>query len=378
MGIFFGSGLSKAAQACIWTDGSEYAHRLGGPSIMRRTALLALAAGLALLLALVLRHGPASILAAMAVAGWSILLVTAYHLLPLLLDTVSWGLLIPPARRPGLGLLFTARWVTESINTLLPVAQIGGHVARARLVTGRGREAPLGAAESGATVTVDVTISVLTQFVFALTGLLFTVPYLVSAGDRLRFWGGLVLGGLVLTAFVLAQRAGLFTAAARLLQGLTKGRRMSGLMGGARAMDAHIQAIYARRGRLAASSVLRLLAWVSKSGESWLALHFLGVQATLVDALVIEALSTAATSAAFMVPGGLGVREGSILLLGRLMGITPEVALALALIKRAREVLLGVPGLAAWLWLEGRGWLGRGVGARHAAGEGTCAGDQRS
>lgn len=332
-------------------------------------------AGLALLLALVLRHGPAGIMAALAVAGWSILWVAAYHLLPLTMDTFGWALLMPRGRGPGLGGLLVARWVAESINTLLPAAQVGGHVARAKLVTGRFGRAPLGPAESGATVTVDVTVSVLTQFAFALMGLLLTLPYLSGSGDRLRFWGGLALGALLLAGFVLAQRAGMFTAGARLLQGLAGGRRLSGLLGGAKAMDARIRAIYADRGRLAASTGLRLLSWLAKSGESWLALHFLGVRASLWDALVIEALSTAATSAAFMIPGGLGVREGSILLLGRLMGITPEVALALALIKRAREIILGLPGLAVWLWLEGRGWLGREPGTDKATqGHGQAAG----
>lgn len=336
---------------------------------MRRTAFLAMAAGLGLLLALVLRHHPAGIVAALGVAGWSVLWVTAYHLLPLVLDTAGWALLMPRGRGLGFGLLFITRWITESINTLLPAAQVGGHIVRARLASGRGRR-PIGPAESGASVTVDVTVSVLTQFAFALIGLLFTLPYLADGGDRLRFWGGLAIGALILAGFVLAQRAGMFTAGARLLQGLSGGRRLSGLLGGARTMDASIRAIYADRGRLAASAAIRFAAWLIKSGESWLALHFLGVRASLWDALVMEALSTAATSAAFMVPGGLGVREGSILLLGNMMGITPEISLALALIKRAREIILGLPGLAVWLWLEGRTWLGReaatpGVGPEH-------------
>ena len=34
--------------------------------------------------------------------------------------------------------------------------------------------------------------------------------------------------------------------------------------------------------------------------------------------------------------------------LGRLFGFTPDVALALSLAKRVRELALGVPGLVAW------------------------------
>ncbi|EMG39078.1 putative membrane protein [Desulfocurvibacter africanus PCS] len=339
---------------------------------MKRTALFALAAGLALLLALVLRHGPSGILAALAVAGWSILWVAAYHLLPLFLDTLGWAMTMPRGRGPGLGVLLLARWVAESFNTLLPVAQVGGHVARAKLVAGRGGpDTALSPSESGATVTVDVTLGLVTQFAFALAGVLATLPYLGASGDRLRLWGGAGFGALLLAGFVLAQRAGMFTAAAQVLQGLTRGRRLTALLGEAKAMDTHIRATYAAKGRLALAAGLRLLGWLSKSGESWLALHFLGVPATLGDALVLEALSTAAASAAFMVPGGLGVREGSILLLGGMLGITPEVALALALIKRAREMILGAPGLAVWLWIEARGWR-----SRHGKGQSQSAPDR--
>ena len=53
----------------------------------------------------------------------------------------------------------------------------------------------------------------------------------------------------------------------------------------------------------------------------------------------------AVRGAAFAIPGALGVQEGGYLLLAPLAGLHPDTALALSLAKRAREVLLGVPGL---------------------------------
>jgi hypothetical protein len=35
-------------------------------------------------------------------------------------------------------------------------------------------------------------------------------------------------------------------------------------------------------------------------------------------------------------------------MLGRVLGLGPETALALSLAKRVREVVLGIPGLIAW------------------------------
>jgi hypothetical protein len=81
--------------------------------------------------------------------------------------------------------------------------------------------------------------------------------------------------------------------------------------------------------------------------------------AGLREALLLEGLGQAVRSAAFAVPGALGVQEGGYVLIGGMFGLSPQLALALSLIKRVRELLLGLPGLAAWQLLEGRRlWVG--------------------
>ena len=46
-------------------------------------------------------------------------------------------------------------------------------------------------------------------------------------------------------------------------------------------------------------------------------------------------------------PGALGVQEGGFLVVGGLVGLPPELALALALVRRARDVIIFVPALIA-------------------------------
>jgi len=60
----------------------------------------------------------------------------------------------------------------------------------------------------------------------------------------------------------------------------------------------------------------------------------------------------------FAVPGAFGVQEGGILLLGAMLGIPPETALALAMVKRVREFAMGVPAIIGWSLMETR-WLQR-------------------
>ena len=47
------------------------------------------------------------------------------------------------------------------------------------------------------------------------------------------------------------------------------------------------------------------------------------------------------------------MQEASYALLGPLFGIAPPTAIALSLLKRARDVALGVPILLAWQFAEG-------------------------
>ncbi len=62
----------------------------------------------------------------------------------------------------------------------------------------------------------------------------------------------------------------------------------------------------------------------------------------------------AASSAAFVVPGALGVQEAAFLAAGSAVGLPASVALAAALFRRARDVLVFVPALVAWQAEEGR------------------------
>ncbi|MGA9369175.1 MAG: lysylphosphatidylglycerol synthase domain-containing protein, partial [Steroidobacteraceae bacterium] len=102
---------------------------------------------------------------------------------------------------------------------------------------------------------------------------------------------------------------------------------------------------YRRGKRAAASFALSLTGWLVGTGEVYLALRLLGSPVDWRDALLLESLGQAIRGAAFAIPGALGVQEGGYLLLAPFAGLAPHAALALSFAKRAREILLGIPGL---------------------------------
>src|SRR5205823_2662918 len=102
------------------------------------------------------------------------------------------------------------------------------------------------------------------------------------------------------------------------------------------------------RAALAWSLSLHLTSWLGHAAEVWLTLWLMGAPTGPGEALILESLSLAARSTAFLIPSGWGAQEASLVALASVTGLSAETALALGLVKRAREFAVGLPGLAAW------------------------------
>ncbi len=328
---------------------------------MKRATLLALAVGVVLFVALVIHYGGVSLAAAVAAAGWGLLWVTVYRFLTITTDALGWRALFVGSARPALGALVRIRWIGESVNSLLPVAQVGGDLARARLATHLGVSGP----EAGATVVVNLTLDLVTQVLYALIG----AGLMVKAGGvETRGWLiGLLVAVLAVTGFYVVQRQAPFQKLAGVFRVLLGGRLWDSLAGDASQLDRNIAILYGCRKEVMICGAWCMITWLLNTGETWLALYYLGAPVSLAKALILESLGTAVRSAAFAIPGGLGVQEGGFVVLGSQLGLTPQISLALALVKRVRELLVGGPGLVAWTMAERRS-LSRLLGLRAARG----------
>jgi putative membrane protein len=311
-------------------------------------ALLAIA-GLALAVTLFAREDVGDIVALVIAAGPGLVLAALFHVLPMIANACAWGRLLPELQRPGVRVLTWATWVRESVNGLLPVARIGGEIVAYRIV----RRHVARRSDAAASLVADMALAVLSQAGFALLGLvlLFAIGHTSTATAQLLAG---VVGMILLGAgFVLAQRAGALSALTRILDRLFAGRLGLAHTQSLR-FDQALRAVYARRRDIVACFAWQLAGWALGAGEIWLALHFLGQQRSVLDAVVIEALIQAVSSAAFIVPGALGVQEGAFVVIGAVLGIDATTALALATARRLRDVVIFFPGLIAWQWAETR------------------------
>jgi uncharacterized membrane protein YbhN (UPF0104 family) len=112
--------------------------------------------------------------------------------------------------------------------------------------------------------------------------------------------------------------------------------------------------IYQRHRHVGLALLLHLAAWFMSAAQVWAAGLAEGRPLSAGQALALQSLAFAARGAFFFVPWGLGVQEGTFVLVGAVLGVDPGRAIALSLILRARDILLGLPAIIVWYTAEGR------------------------
>jgi putative membrane protein len=281
-------------------------------------------------------------------AGWGVAAVVAFHLLAVAASTLAWKAVLDPIWRVRIEVLFWTRLLREAVNALLPVAQVGGEVVGARILTFHGVTPNV----AGATIVTDVTVETVTQVLFTILGV---ALLLWLGGGVVASWAFIAaaLATLAAAALLLAQRRGLFLLFERLIERLADRFDWPALRSFASMHDT-VMTVYRDRRAVAKAAFWHLASWFLGAVEVWLALKIFGSDASFVDALILESLGQAIRSAAFIVPAGLGVQEGGFLLLGMFLGISPEVALSVSLIKRIRDIVIGAPAMLVWQAIEGR------------------------
>lgn len=312
---------------------------------MKLGVLIAGAAGLGLAVWLLESYGLGRILDLLGQAGWGgIGTVIAFHFIQILFSAAAWREIAGPmARRPGLWAYCVLRWIREGVNNLLPVAQIGGEFVSARLLQRRG----VALAPAIAGTVADLTMEMLSQIPFTLLGLGLLL-HSVGAGDLSRYVVSAVLVALLVAAgFLGAQWFGLALAFEKILMRLGMALGWTGT-GQVQGLHEALRGCYRHPRRVLMAMLWQSISWLLGGLEVMLALYFLGHNVSLSDSLVIEALGQALKAAGFAVPGALGVQEGGYVVICQAFHLQPEVAIALSLMKRLREVVLGVPGLIAW------------------------------
>jgi putative membrane protein len=311
--------------------------------------------GLALLITLVVRADLGAILHTLESGGWALFWLVPYRALYFVLYAIGWLLLLRPyssearadfRHRASLSYLFWATTVREAVDRLLPVASVGGSVVGVRLLRWRG----IAAAPAGASVIVEIVLTLIVSYLFAALGLLLLVELGATGHDYHRLLLALLFTLPVPVITVLLLRHGsIFARLQRFLR-----TWLGSLAAHAAALDQALRATLHRGFTLLTAGGLQFAALLLGSFEIWFALRLFGHPVDAGVAVVLESLTQAVRHLAFVIPAGLGVQEAGLVLFGQAFGIGSELALAVSMAKRMREILCGLPALLSWQMQEGR------------------------
>ena len=285
---------------------------------MKIRVVVVAALGLALAFYLVAYVGLGAVFAAAVAVGWGgFTILCLYGLAMFLLLGAAWCALTPSSTPAQLPVYTWARMVRDAAAEVLPFSQLGGMVLGVRAAILHGVAAPL----ASASMIVDVTTEMLAQFVYIALGVLLLSTRVSENSVALPLVRIFVIG-LAIAA----------TAA----------------------VTAALDAIYSSHLRVGLSAVLHLVGWIASAIGTWIALRMMGTHVALTSVLAIESLVYATRSAAFLVPNALGVQEAAYAVLAPLFGIGAQFGLAVSLLKRARDLAVGIPILLIWQGFEGQ------------------------
>jgi glycosyltransferase 2 family protein len=296
--------------------------------------------------------GIKSVFSAASAIGWlgfSALLV--YQLGQFVVLGAAWYVLMPASSRARLPILIWARMVRDATSELLPFSHFGGIVLGARTATARGFPQPL----AYGSIVTDITTELAAQGAFTAAGvaiLLTLTPHDLKDSAL----GGTAILGLVTIAvscggFAAFQRYG------RVWTTKLVSRLLPNAVPFTESVALCIREIYRKPVRVGLSVLLHCAGWLASALSTWIALVLMGVHVAVWPVIAIESLVCAVRSVAFWMPNGLGVQELAYAAIGPVFGVGAEMGLAVSVLKRARDIAIGVPTLLLWHFAESRRFL---------------------
>jgi len=310
--------------------------------------------GLAFALYLVMYVGPVAVFSAAVTVGWGGFAILCLYAVGLFLILgAAWQVLLPDSSTK-LRVFVGARMVRDAATEVLPFSQLGGIVLGARAAILHGLSQPL----VFASIIVDVTTEMLAQIAYVALGVLI----LSMRAPRIAFTASLTRGLIV--GLVVALLGGVvFLALQRHHHWITEKigvRLFPGGIAAAAAVTAALDETYRSPARVAVSLALHFGGWLASAFGAWIAFRLIGTRADFASILALESLVCATRSTAFLIPNALGVQEAAYAVLSPLLGIGAEYGLAVSLLKRGRDIAVGVPILLTWQAIEGRRVFARG------------------
>ena len=240
-------------------------------------------------------------------------------------------------------------WISQASGKFFPTGTISGEFIRVYLGVKRG----LTIYESSSTVFADLIIATFSLFLISIFSLL------VVTFDSISFFNNQKSFYLYVSLFLMFLGCIFFYffVKLRLIKFLLKKENIFGFRLNKKNLrilfkiDFSLFLLSRNRLNLLKALVSRLLGWIAGAFEIYVFLFIIGVDASLLDVILIEAFTGIVRAVAFFIPAGLGVQELAFVLIGNYVGLGDTVAFSIAIGRRIREIIVGVPAVLIWIFV---------------------------
>lgn len=276
----------------------------------------------------------------LASIGWGFAAVMAVYALSFVLDSAIWLLALPrlPLDLSWTARMFLVRTAGDAFNYVVPAGGFGGEPVKADILK---RRYGIGVRETTASIVLARTLNMLAMLPFLAVGLVFMadMPAVPGPAQAAAVAGFALLTFGTLLLFAVQRGRGSSWAGARLAR-LPWLSAIARILHHVRDMEDRLIEFYAeRRGRFLWATALGFVAWLIGAVEVYVALAFMGAPVTWLEAWTIEAVAQMVRSATFFIPASLGAQEGAFVVVSGAITGSPATGAALALVRRARELV---------------------------------------
>ncbi|MCZ6765100.1 MAG: flippase-like domain-containing protein [Alphaproteobacteria bacterium] len=279
--------------------------------------------------------------------GWGFLLILLVYAIEFIADVASWQLTFRsvPATPKWFYRLWQIKMVGEALNISLPAGHFGGEPVKAILLN---RRLGLTFSEAIASLLLARTVITIALVAFLSIGFIaaLEVPQVTDA-ERLAASIGLGAFCVAIVLFFLIQRLRLSSAAARMLIRGKWREKFEKMLAHLHALEDRLVHFYTKRPlRFAASLFLAFANWAIGAGTIYVTFYYLDHPVTFQEAWIVEAFAQLVRASTFFVPASLGAQESAFVLVVTAITGNPALGLAVAIVRRGREIVWIAIGLA--------------------------------
>ena len=280
-------------------------------------------------------------------AKYKIFYLIIAHIPTLYFDSLAWTILMVK-NKLSTTQAFVITWISQTSGKFIPSGNITGEFVRFFLARRSGQKF----SEASSTVLMDLFIATFSLFIIGLAALIFIVfsiksNLILNQFQYLILAFSLISSGTLFFLLIIRKRViSKFLVCTKKFEFLNK-KNIYNLL----RLDISLNKLSHRKSRLLGAILLRLIGWISGAFEIYIFFWIIGVDAKVTDVIIIESVTSIIRSAAFFIPSAIGIQELAFVIVGELVGYSSIVSFSVAIGRRLREIMVGIPAIITWIFI---------------------------